>query len=314
MTVGLLADDVENPFFGITLLGIAEGLVGSDYAPLIMGGPSTPDSEATRIDMLLSRRVDGIIIVTCRLSDEAILRLAGAVPTVVAGRDLRRRNLFSMKVDNALGGELATAHLLELGHRRIAHLRGPEDHIDAADRFKGYRRALRAAGVPIDPRLVVPAGFLSEDGRGAVERLLDSGRRFTAVFAANDECAYGARLGLHHRGIRVPEDVSLVGFDDLPGSRYTTPPLTTVRQPLQEMGRRAARSILDLLRGRKPRAGGLLQVELVVRETTAPPASLTPPSGGTAPRSGSRATSRAPSSSASPPRPSARLRAGTGRG
>ncbi len=273
MTIGILAQNLESPFYGTTFRGITEALDGSGYSPLILGGPTLPDAEAARIELLLSRRVDGVIMITCRLPDEVLMRYSRMVPIVVAGRDLHGPSLFSIKMDNVRGGELATAHLLELGHRRIAYLRGPEDHLDAVDRVKGYRRALRAARVAYDPGLVIPAGFLSEDGHAAVERLLDSQRPFTAIFAANDECAYGVRLGLHRRGIRVPEDVSLVGFDDVPGSRFTTPPLTTVRQPLEEIGRRAARSLLDLLHRRKPATADMPHVELVVRETTAPPRS-----------------------------------------
>ncbi len=271
MTIGILAHDVDSPFFGTTLRGIADALAGSDYAPMILGGPSSARSEGERIEALLARRVDGIIVVTSRLGDGALLRYSRTVPMVVAGRDLRKGKLFSMKVDNVRGGALATAHLLGLGHRRIAHLQGPPDHPDALERLEGYRRALHAARVRFDPGLVVEAGFLPGDGLEAVERLLDGGRPFTAIFAANDECACGARLGLHRRGVRVPEDVSLVGFDDLPGSRYATPPLTTVRQPLEEMGRRAAHSLLDLLDERKPPTTGMPEVELVIRETTARP-------------------------------------------
>jgi LacI family transcriptional regulator len=213
--------------------------------------------------------VDGLIIVTCRMADALLLRYSATAPIVVAGRDLRRGNLFSMKMDNVLGGRLATRHLVDLGHRRIALLQGPSDHIDALDRVEGYRRALREARVPVDPELIIPAGFFMEDGLEAVNRLLDAGRKFTAIFAANDECAYGAHLALHRRGIRVPRDVSLVGFDDLPGSSYTIPPLTTVRQPLEEIGRRVAHSMLDLLHGRKPSTEDMPEVELVIRDTTA---------------------------------------------
>lgn len=271
MTIGVLAPEVDSPFFGGIFRGLTEALAGSDYVPVVLGGPTDREAEARRVGDLLSRRVDGIVIVTCRLHDEELRDFAASVPMVISGRSLRGARIFSMKLDNALGAELATRHLLELGHTRIAHLQGPPDHQDAAERAEGYRRALRARGVKVDPGLVVQSGFLAPEGLAAIERLLASGRRFTAVFAANDECAYGAHLGLHRRGLRVPEDVSLVGFDDLPGSRFTTPPLTTVRQPLEEIGRRAARSLLDLLHGRAPPTDDMPEVELVVRESTARP-------------------------------------------
>jgi LacI family transcriptional regulator len=270
MTIGVLAPEVDSPYFGTIFRGLTEALAGSDFVPVVLGGPTEAEAEAKRVDGLLARRVDGIVIVTCRLQDEQLRQFAASVPMVVSGRTLRGKGIFSMKLDNALGGALATRHLLELGHRRIAHLQGPLEHLDAVERSEGYRRALREYGLRVDPGLIIPGGFLAPDGLAAVERLLASGRRFSAIFAANDESAYGAHLGLHRRGIRVPEDVSLVGFDDLPGSRFTTPPLTTVRQPLEEMGRRAARSLLDLLHGRTPPTDDMPEVELVVRDSTAP--------------------------------------------
>ncbi|HET6440283.1 MAG TPA: LacI family DNA-binding transcriptional regulator [Anaeromyxobacter sp.] len=270
MTIGIVALSVESPFFGAIFRGIADALAGSEFAPLILSGSPDPAEEAQRIALLLSRRVDGVIAVTCRVPDEQLIRLAGTAPIVVCGRALCHGKVFGIKLDNVLAGLLAVRHLIGLGHRRILHLEGPPDHLDAAERLEGYRRALDEARVPFDPALVVRAGFYSEDGLGAVGRVLDTRRRFSAIFAANDECAYGARLGLFQRGLRVPEDVSLVGVDDLPVSRYTTPPLTTVRQPLEDVGRRAVGSLLDLLHGRDPSTAGIPQVELVIRGTTAP--------------------------------------------
>jgi LacI family transcriptional regulator len=268
MIIGVLAPEVDSPWFSSVFRGITEALAGTDYVPLVSGGATDRASEAARVADLLARRVDGVLIVNCRMGDDELRRFAIDAPMVVSGRALRGEGLFTMKLDNAMGGELATRHLIELGHTRIAHLEGPSDHLDAVDRAMGYRRALRDAGIRVDPGLVVPAGFLAPDGLAAVERLLDSRRSFTAIFAANDECAYGAHLGLHRRGVRVPEDVSLVGFDDLPGSSFTTPPLTTVRQPLEEIGRRAARSLLDLLHGRAPPTSDMPEVALVVRDST----------------------------------------------
>jgi len=268
MIIGVLAPEVDSPWFGSVFRGVMDTLAGTDFVPLVSGGSTERQAEAARVRDLLARRVDGVIIVNCRLTDEELRRFSADAPMVVSGRSLRGDGLFSMKLDNALGGELATRHLLELGHTRIAHLEGPHDHLDAVDRATGYRNALREAGVRLDPGLVVPAGFHTLDGLAAVEKLLDSRRSFTAVFTANDECAYGVRLGLHRRGLRVPEDVSLVGFDDLLFSRFITPPLTTVRQPLEEIGRRAARSLLELLHGRAPSTADMPEVELVVRDST----------------------------------------------
>jgi LacI family transcriptional regulator len=267
MTIGILTQEVDSAFFTAALKGVEARLARSHFAPLIVSGHWNAREEAERVSLLLSRRVDGIIILTGLMPEKQILRFAKAVPIAVVGRRLASDNVFSVSIDNIAGGRLATRHLIELGHRRIAHLAGPETHVDAIDRLKGYRSSLKEAGIEADPKLVVSAGFESSGGLLAVNALVESRRPFSAIFAANDESAYGVQLGLFRRGIRVPEDVSLVGYDDLPGSGYRTPPLTTVSQPLFEMGRRAADALLEMLQGRRPpsEAG---EVRLVVRETT----------------------------------------------
>lgn len=268
MTIGVLTQETDSPFFGTCLRGIEEGLSGSDFAPVIVSAHWNAREEADRISLLISRYVSGIVLLNGMLDEKQILDFARSLPIVVVGRRLPPRNVFSMAIDNVRGGYLATRHLIELGHRQIAHVSGPANHLDATDRLKGYRKALQQAQIPYDPELVSNAGFVSSGGLLAANRLLDSQRRFTALFAANDESAYGAQLGLHRHGMRVPDDVSLVGYDDLPGSKYRTPPLTAVHQPLLEMGRRAARAVLDMIGGRPPGGEGIPDVELVVRETT----------------------------------------------
>jgi LacI family transcriptional regulator len=268
MTVGILTQQVDSPFFTASLKGIEEGLAGSGFAPLIASGHWDAREEKERVALLLSRRVDGLIILTGHLPNEEIQRFARSVPIVVTGRKLPSGRVVSMASDHVHGGYLATRHLVELGHRHIAHLKGPELHEDARDRLRGYRQALKEAQIPFDPGLVVAGGFEASSGLVALDRLMASQRPFTAIFAANDESAYGARLGLYRRGIRVPEDVSLVGFDDLASSLFTTPPLTTVRQPLFEVGKLAALALLALVAGRPPTGEVPPPLRLVVRETT----------------------------------------------
>jgi LacI family transcriptional regulator len=270
MTIGILTQALESAYFTAALRGVEEGLAGSGFAPVIVSGHWNAREEAERVALLISRRVDGIIILNDVLGEEQILDYARTLPIVVTGRELPPGNVFSMRVDNVQGGHLATRHLIDLGHKRIAHLAGPQDHVDATDRLKGYRRALKEAQLPYDPGLVVAASFEASGGLLAVNQLIESRQPFTAIFAANDESAYGARLALYRRGIRVPDDISLVGYDDLPGALYTTPPLTTVRQPLAETGRRAAQAVLELVAGGTPSREGLPEVSLVVRETTRP--------------------------------------------
>nr|WP_297357035.1 substrate-binding domain-containing protein [uncultured Caldimonas sp.] len=267
MMFGVLTQDVDSPFFAETLLGVEAALSGTGYEPLIASGHWNPKEEADRIRRLLARQVDGMIVLFGRLSNDELLRFSEHVPVVATGHELNADRALAFRLDSEAGGYLATKHLLDLGHRGIAHIAGPADHADALDRLAGYRRALAEAGVAFDERLVVQGNFKEPGGVMGANRLLDSGVPFTAIFAANDQTAFGARLALYRRGIRVPEDLSLIGFDDLPSSLYTTPPLTTVRQPMFDVGKLAAQALLQLVEGQPARIA-VPELSLVIRETT----------------------------------------------
>ena len=254
LSIGVITQAIDSPFYGIALRGIQDQLDPAGYSALFVNGNWNAEAEARCIEVLRARRVDGIIVLTGRLPDQALKACARTVPVVVTGRTLKAPGLFSLNFDNFEGGRLATQHLIALGHRDIAFITGDPDHADAIERQRGYRAALEAAGIPYDPALVVPGAYHEVSGLLAVGRLLDSQRKFTAIFAANDQMACGVTLGLQRRGLRVPEDVSLVGFDDLPTSVYAIPPLTTVHQPAYELGQLAASAMLQLLAGTKPTA------------------------------------------------------------
>jgi LacI family transcriptional regulator len=267
LSIGVISQAIDSPFYGAALRGIEMELDAVGYSPLFMSGNWHADEEARCIDVLRSRRVDGLIVLTGRLSDSALRSLARQLPVVVTGRSLKAGNLLSMDFDNREGARQATQHLIELGHRRIAFIGGDPEHPDAVDRQQGYRAAIEAAGLRFDPALVAPGNFSEHSGLLAVERLLDNRTHFSAIFAANDQMAFGAVLGLYRRGRRVPDDVSLVGFDDLAGSIYIVPPLTTVHNPIQEIGQLAARAMLSLVAGERP-AVEVPTPRLIVREST----------------------------------------------
>ena len=252
LSVGVVTQAIDSPFYGAALRGIEDELDPAGYSPLFVSGHWNAASESRCIDVLRSRRVDGIIALTGRLTDQALKACAKNLPVVVTGRALKAPGLFALNFDNCEGGRLATQHLIDLGHRRIAFIAGDPAHPDATDRLRGYRNALEAAGIAFDAALLVPGEYHEVSGLLAVDRLLETSQRFTAIFAANDQMAFGAALGLHRRSLRVPEDVSLVGFDDLPTSLYAIPPLSTVHQPAYELGRLAAQAMLQLLAGAKP--------------------------------------------------------------
>jgi LacI family transcriptional regulator len=267
MSVGVLTQFIDSPYYGEALRGIEDELHSANYVPLFVSGHWNEAEEKNRLFMLQERKVDGIIVLTGKLADETLVAMAQRVPVVVTGRRLTAPGLFSIDFDNTEGSSLAVRHLHALGHRRVAFISGPLDHPDAAQRLQGYQSETGLKGMADEPDLVVVSDYQESGGFRAMNSLLAAGVHFTAVIAANDQMAYGARLALHRAGLRVPEDVSLIGFDDLPHSAFTLPPLTSVRQSVYEIGVSAAKAMFDLLNKKNP-PSKLVEAELVVREST----------------------------------------------
>lgn len=267
--VGVLTQSIASPFYGDILHGIEEGLAGSDYHAVFTSGNWHTDAELAALNLLAGRRVDALIMLAGVTPDAQMRQMAAELPLVVIGRSVPGMERQCLRIDDMGAAEEAARYLIELGHRSIVHIAGPELHQDARDRREGYERALASAGLSASPEMIIPGDYTELSGLVAVETLLARGTPFSAIFAANDQMAYGARLAFYRRGMRVPEDVSLVGFDDLLGSAYTTPPLTTVRQPAFELGCAAGQAIRHLLEGRTF-AMPTLSTELVIRESAAP--------------------------------------------
>jgi LacI family transcriptional regulator len=216
-----------------------------------------------------NRQMDGLIIVSLEHRHPFFKRLAHLrQPFVMIDRPLEHDNKYNyVSVDNIGAAEEATTHLIELGRRRIAHITGHIDIADAQDRLQGYKNALRKAGLPIDPDLIMPAQFFRTDGYNAMNRLLPM--RPDAVFAAGDTIAMGAIQAAQDAGLSVPDDVAVIGFDDVNVASTFSPGISTIRQPVQDKGAAAARLLLDLMH---ERVSGpqrvLLPTELIVREST----------------------------------------------
>lgn len=268
LTVGVLTQEIVSSFFNEAMRGVEDGLIGHEYDAIFASTHWERDDEAKRLASMEGRRVDGLILIHPGIDDETLDRHAQTVPMVVVGRQVNSRFVHSLAFDHGLGAQQAMQHLLELGHRRIAYIGGPTGRSDADQRFLAYRAALQSAGITFDPRLVAPGNYVEAGGLSAMTLLLDRGLPFSAVFCANDDSAYGAMLALHRRQLRVPDDVSVVGFDDVAHSAYCVPPLTSVKQPLRELGREAANAVVALIDGRKPPRGPMARLELVVREST----------------------------------------------
>jgi LacI family transcriptional regulator len=222
---------------------------------------------------LASHDTDGVILVTSALTGAQLRQLRSAeIPLVVVDPvNPPPADLPSVGATNWAGGLVATEHLLGLGHRRIGAIAGPGDYLCSRARIDGYRSALEQAGLRFDPALIRNGDFQHEGGFVRGGELLALPSPPTAIFAGSDQQAFGLYEAARQRGLRVPQDLSVVGFDDLPVARWVSPPLTTVRQPLAEMGRAAAQMLGSLIEGTPLRSGRVeLSTELIVRESTAP--------------------------------------------
>jgi LacI family transcriptional regulator len=267
-TIGVITQDISSPVYDSILRGIRQGLRGSGYSPIFADGYWREDKERQAMDILLQRRVDGLIILGGCSPEETLCQVSKQTNLLVVGRDLPAIADKCLPLDDFGGAYRATTYLIEQGHTKIAHITGLLSHQDAQNRQRGYIQALQDAGLKIDPDLIVEGDFVEQSGVLAVEMLFTRGRLFTAIFAANDQIAIGVRLALYRRGIRVPEDVSIMGFDDQRVAAYLTPPLTTIRQPALEIGETAAQAMLNFLQG-KPYELSRFPVELIIRESTA---------------------------------------------
>ena len=259
----------SDPFFPRLVRGVSAALASRNLQ-LVLLLPE-PSEEARAIRYLTGGHVDGALLVSLHESDPIPAALAErGVPVVFVGRPTRTPDVSYVDVDNRQGGQRATAHLLEGGRQRVATVAGPRDMAPGIDRLKGYRDALHAVGATATDELVAHGEFTYEGGATAMDRLLHKTPDLDGVFCASDLMAAGALGVLMAAGRRVPEDVALVGYDDSPIAAAMQPPLTSVLQPIEEMGREAVHLLLDLIErpGQLPRRV-VLATELVLRASSA---------------------------------------------
>ncbi|MBN1146780.1 MAG: LacI family DNA-binding transcriptional regulator [Anaerolineales bacterium] len=221
------------------------------------------------LQLVRSKRIDGILLSGPRSDDDALRTLEqDGFPTVLIGQ-LPGTGFCSVDIDNRAAARMAVAHLVNLGHRRIACItNAPIYYTAAADRLSGYQQALEAAGLPYDPGLVRYADFTMESGYERMRDLLDEGLPFTAAFVASDTVALGAKAAMLERGLRIPADIALVGFDDLPIAKYIDPPLTTVHLPVAELARQASEMLIRIREGEGQACENIiLDAQLVIRKS-----------------------------------------------
>lgn len=264
-TVGVVLPDLHGEFFSEVIRGIDVAARRRGYH-LLVSGSHSEWSEMSAVLLAVRGRVDGLIVMAPELEAE---RIASWLPTglPVVLLNCRAEGAWSVAVDNSRGAASMMQHLISLGHREIAFIAGPAGNADAAERLRSWRETMKRAGVERIDDLLTQGDFSENAGYEAGYAILSQSRRPTAVFAANDAMAIGALCAFREQGIRVPEEMAVVGFDDIPIARFVSPPLTTVSVEIAELGRQAFELLLEANeQGREPRLA-ILPTHLVIRES-----------------------------------------------
>jgi LacI family transcriptional regulator, repressor for deo operon, udp, cdd, tsx, nupC, and nupG len=270
-TVMVVVSDMTDTYYAGIISGVEEVLVAKGYSLILHSlAHAGPPEDLPRF--MRRYHFDGVLMLGALpgLRDESITTLAGrGLPLVLIGRALKSGALPSVTAANGLGGRLAAEHLHDLGHRRIALMRGPRVWPDFGERIAGFRGAMRKRGGGNASLALYSSASRTSDAGFAATKTLLAGSRPTALFCINDATAIGALRAVREAGLRVPADVSVVGFDDSEIAEYSCPPLTSVRQPRVQMGKEGALQLMEAMQGRRA-ASRVLDVELVIRESTCP--------------------------------------------
>lgn len=280
-SIGVIVFDLSDPFCTLILRGIDKYFQPAGFLPIVMDAHNDRSRFERYLELAEERRVEGLVVVANWLfvSIDALKRLAqDRLPTVVVGRDLHRSGVRSVLVDNERGGYLALRHLSDLGHRKVNFLLGPKQLSDSSRRWAGMQRFATQVGIEVTRSRVLQLPGLSDpltgfsSGAELTGRWLHNGHKFTAIAAFDDMTAFGAIRGLNNHGLIVPDDCSVIGFDDVPMAELATPSLTTIRQPMERMGMYAAEVVGNQISHGSLRKGGeplkLFEPELVVRQST----------------------------------------------
>ena len=273
-TIGLIIPDTCNTYFAEVSEGIESFAYEQDYMVVFCNSDYKLERELSYIDHLYAERVAGIIIIPATSSKKSLTALLKYnIPTVSLDRAAKGVKVPSVVANNFRGGYLATRHLISLGHEKIGCISRPVALSHATQRMNGYLAALKDAGISHNPSWLALGGYRMENGKKAMNKLLDLDAPPTAVFCYNDMMAIGALRGVHERGLCVPEDISIIGFDDIIEAAFTCPALTTIHQDKYEMGRKGMKLLLKLIQDKSKTILPTvepLEVKLIIRESTGP--------------------------------------------
>jgi LacI family transcriptional regulator len=269
-TIGVILPDNTNPYFAEVVRGIEDTSFAQGYSVMLCNSDNDLDKERLYTNVLIEKQVDGIIFVAAGLSEENIHNLQKrGVPSILVDRQVPGVMIDSVLADNQAGGYLAANHLIGLGHTAIACISGPRGLRSSDERIAGYRQALESAGINAPPRWIVEGDFQYQGGFAGAEKLLTGDPRPSAIFACNDLMAIGVYRYAHENQLRIPKDISVVGFDDIRLAEYSNPPLTTIRQSKGVMGTRAAKLLLErIANGNLVIKQDIIPVQLIVRGST----------------------------------------------
>jgi len=274
-TVGMMIPNNSNPYFAEIIRGIEDTCYGAGFNVILCNSDDDPLKQSTYVRLLSEKQVDGLIVLSSGSDVELLDTLrAATMPQVVVDREIDDLAADLVEVNHEAGGYLATQHLLQFGHRRIACIAGPQTLSSARQRVQGYRRALHEAGLAVDDGLLRCGDFTSAGGHAAMSSLLDAASpvdRPSAVFASNDLMAIGAICAAAGAGLSIPKDLSVIGFDDIALAAYSNPPLSSIVQPKHQTGELAAQLLLQRIAqpDREPQRM-ILQPSLLVRQSTGP--------------------------------------------
>jgi len=268
-TFGLIVPDNSNPFFAEILRQIENIGYEHGYSVILYNSDGDIKKEIAYTDLLFAKQVDGIVFISTNNSYEHLQQLTNkGIPIIIIDRDIPLKNTDVLLVDNFMGGYLATQYLIQLGHTKIACITGPSLLTPSAERVNGYKKALQEANLELKPEWIIPGDFQFDGGEKGIGQILKMSARPTAIFACNDLMALGVMRGLRNSGYSVPQDYSLIGFDDVPLSSIISPALTTIAQPINKISKLEIELLLKRIQlNDEAKERTVLPVQLVIRES-----------------------------------------------